>query len=104
MKLTAKQIDILKRARWLIENECDSYICFAISSAETDDVESYLYTGRSPYYRITRRIMDLLGDDAYALEDWLENEVGIPYRQITEKRMRYYRLRWLDHMISTKEL
>ena len=106
MKLTSKEVEILKKARWLIENDCDSYICFAIGSVETDDVEhcSDSYHRHSPYYRLSTRINDLLGDDSYALEDWLENEAGISYRQITKKRMRYYRLRWLDHMISTREL
>ncbi len=102
MKLTAKQIDILKKVRWLIENECYNHICFAISNVETNDIASH---SDSPYDydNLSIRIRNLLTEN-YALEDWLENVVGIPYRQLTEKRMRYYRLRWLDHMISTKEL
>jgi hypothetical protein len=104
MKLTGKQLDILKKARWLIEQDCCAYICFAISNIEYDEVETYDVQRMSPYYKLTNRISDLLGDDAYALEDWLEKEAGIPYRQLTEKRMRYYRLRWLDHMIEKGEL
>jgi hypothetical protein len=95
MKLTNKHIAALKEARKLIASEDEDYICLALDRVYADP-------------RLRRRIERLLGlayTPAYTLEDWLlDHPSDIDEALLTADNLRAYRLRWIDHMIATREL
>lgn len=51
---------------------------------------------------LRRRIQDSLGLYGW-VDSWLAGEHGIPVKRMTEKRMKAYRLAWIDALIAEYE-
>jgi hypothetical protein len=91
VRLTNQHIAALKEARKLIDSKDEYFICRALD-----------YVGADPKLRL--RIARLLGPED-SLYHWLLNHPsGIDKVLLTYRNMRLYRLRWIDHMIATREL
>jgi hypothetical protein len=80
----------LKRARPLIEDDCEKFVCFAISNGNP--------------YEITFVIRDIIQTRLGAgntATGWLENNHPDVLNEIEEfHSMKEYRLAWIDNMIE----
>ena len=91
VRLTNKHITALKRAREAIAREDEDYICEALRDENGSE-------------GLKGRIAELLAPYS-SLDGWLSGGLSvIQCRQLSDTNLRLYRLRWIDHMIATREL
>ena len=89
-----KEVELLKIARDMIECEDERFICHAV-------VWSAYY--KKGYHAAGKRVADFISrslNGHYTLDAWLEVVAGVHYSKLTAKRMREYRLRYIDHLIK----
>lgn len=88
-----KHSEILAEARKKIASKKVIHVCIALRQDKWKEPEKVV--------ELIDRISDSMGDWAGSgVGLWLHQHVGIPAKQITDKRMREYRLRWLDQLIA----
>ena len=97
VRLTAKHIAALKRARKAIARKDEGYICVALRDENgSEGLEDRIAELLAPYSSL----------DGW-LSDWLsviKRKPRIQGWQLSDTNLRLYRLRWIDHMIATREL
>lgn len=89
-----KEVQLLEFARARIERQGNRFLCVTIFqiSAELKDY-------RRACFNIRLHIQRSLGEYR-TLEQWLIAEAKIPFKQLTPKNMKAYRLRYIDHLIK----
>ena len=102
VKLTKYQIEVLETAKTLLINYEQVWICDAIWFI-WDGNKLCIYAQTQACKRLVGRINRLL-KGYFDLQDWLHRKAGIEESLLTPKNMREYRLRWIDHMIETREI
>lgn len=92
------EVDILKRARVLIENQEEYYVCHAIAAVCGKYDEGGMFL-QNWIYRLL--------NDYFTLESWLINDQGIAVFDTPEgerkARLLSLRLEWIDWMIKELE-
>lgn len=116
--MSRRHVRLLKKARKTIEEGYEQYICIAIADAATP---SHLHSGAMTANELAERDitsqirLDLGGDEAGALEDWLYNEHDVPMpsdfynmddykiqalvRDLYREQITRTRLAWIDALI-----
>ena len=93
----AQKLELLYGARERISNRSYNYICLAIYG--TYSQLRYTVELQMAMVDLEMHIETMLWD-ASTVEEWLFRRGYIPTIYFQKKRVREYRIRWIDHMIE----
>lgn len=87
-------IEILENAKYLIEDDNQEFVCWAIEASANTGTWSRVI-GKALMDEIRQRLRGVS-----AVSSWLYRYGGVDHDLITDSNMRAYRMRWIDSMIK----